>query len=49
MGKLLMPRQWGAMRWDGIAADSVYTISPKWWLNVRANYQQLTGEYALTR
>jgi hypothetical protein len=29
-----------------IAADSVYTISPKMTLNVRANYHQLTDEYA---
>jgi hypothetical protein len=29
-----------------IAADSVYTISPKTVLNVRANYHQLTDEYA---
>jgi hypothetical protein len=28
------------------AADSVYTISPKMVLNVRANYHQLTDEYA---
>lgn len=29
-----------------VAADSVYTISPKLVLNVRANYHQLTDEYA---
>ena len=29
-----------------IAADSVYTISPKMTLNLRANYHQLTDEYA---
>ncbi|HKE55372.1 MAG TPA: carboxypeptidase regulatory-like domain-containing protein, partial [Pyrinomonadaceae bacterium] len=29
-----------------IAADTVYTISPKWVLNLRANYHQLTDEYA---
>ncbi|HEX9425538.1 MAG TPA: TonB-dependent receptor [Pyrinomonadaceae bacterium] len=29
-----------------IAADSVYTVSPKMTVNVRANYHQLTDEYA---
>jgi len=29
-----------------IAADSVYTISPKMTINVRANFHQLTDEYA---
>jgi hypothetical protein len=29
-----------------IAADTVYTISPKWVLNLRANFHQLTDEYA---
>jgi len=29
-----------------IAADTVYTISPKMVLNLRANYHQLTDEYA---
>ena len=29
-----------------IAADTVYTISPKWVLNLRANYHQLTDEFA---
>ncbi len=45
-GKLLMPVN-GSHRFGmSIAADSVYTISPKLVLNVRANYHQLTDEYA---
>ncbi len=45
-GKLLMPVN-GSHRFGmSIAADSVYTISPKMVLNVRANYHQLTDEYA---
>jgi hypothetical protein len=40
----------GAVEWFSqgmsIAADSVYTISPKMVLNIRANYHQLTDEYA---
>ena len=45
-GKLLLPVN-GSHRYGmSIAADSVYTISPKWVLNLRANYHQLTDEYA---
>src|SRR5215813_7602457 len=45
-GKKLMPLN-GSNRYGlSIAADSVYTFSPKWTLNVRANYHQLTDEYA---
>jgi Carboxypeptidase regulatory-like domain len=45
-GKLLLPVN-GSHRYGmSIAADSVYTISPKMVLNVRANYHQLTDEYA---
>ena len=45
-GKLLMPIN-GSHRYGmSIAADSVYTISPRWVLNIRANYHQLTDEYA---
>jgi hypothetical protein len=45
-GKLLMPIN-GSHRYGmSIAADSVYTISPKMVFNVRANYHQLTDEYA---
>ena len=45
-GKLLMPIN-GSHRYGmSIAADSVYTISPTKVLNVRANYHQLTDEYA---
>lgn len=45
-GKLLLPVN-GSHRFGmSIAADSVYTISPKMVLNVRANYHQLTDEYA---
>jgi hypothetical protein len=29
-----------------IAADTVYTISPKWVLNLRGNFHQITDEYA---
>jgi hypothetical protein len=44
--KLLMPIN-GSHRYGmSIAADSVYTISPTKVLNVRANYHQLTDEYA---
>jgi carboxypeptidase family protein len=44
--KLLMPIN-GSHRYGmSIAADSVYTISPKMVLNLRANYHQLTDEYA---
>jgi hypothetical protein len=45
-GKLLLPVN-GSHRFGmSIAADSVYTISPKLVLNLRANYHQLTDEYA---
>jgi Carboxypeptidase regulatory-like domain/TonB dependent receptor len=45
-GKLLLPVN-GSHRFGmSIAADSVYTISPKMVLNLRANYHQLTDEYA---
>jgi hypothetical protein len=45
-GKLLLPVN-GSHRYGmSIAADSVYTISPKMVLNIRANYHQLTDEYA---
>lgn len=45
-GKLLLPVN-GSHRYGmSIAADSVYTISPKMVLNLRANYHQLTDEYA---
>ena len=45
-GKLLMPIN-GSHRYGmSIAADSVYTLSPTKVLNVRANYHQLTDEYA---
>src|ERR1044071_831702 len=44
-GKLLPVN--GSNRYGlSVAADSVYTISPKMVLNVRANYHQLTDEYA---
>jgi hypothetical protein len=44
--KLLLPVN-GSHRYGmSIAADSVYTISPKWVFNIRANYHQLTDEYA---
>jgi hypothetical protein len=44
--KLLLPVN-GSHRFGmSIAADSVYTISPKMVLNIRANYHQLTDEYA---
>jgi len=44
--KLLLPVN-GSNRYGlSIAADSVYTISPKMVLNVRANYHKLTDEYA---
>ena len=45
-GKLLLPVN-GSHRYGmSIAADSVYTISPRLVLNLRANYHQLTDEYA---
>lgn len=45
-GKNLLPLN-GSNRYGlSIAADSVYTISPKMVLNVRANYHKLTDEYA---
>jgi hypothetical protein len=45
-GKLLMPIN-GSHRYGmSIAADSIYTISPTVVFNVRANYHQLTDEYA---
>lgn len=45
-GKLLLPVN-GSNRYGlSIAADSVYTISPKMTLNLRGNYHQLTDEYA---
>lgn len=45
-GKLLMPIN-GSHRYGmSIAADSVYTISPRLVFNLRANYHQLTDEYA---
>jgi hypothetical protein len=44
--KLLLPVN-GSNRYGlSIAADSVYTISPKMVLNIRANYHKLTDEYA---
>ena len=44
--KLLLPVN-GSNRYGlSIAADSVYTISPKMTVNVRANYHKLTDEYA---
>jgi hypothetical protein len=44
--KLLLPVN-GSNRYGlSIAADSVYTISPKVTLNIRANFHQLTDEYA---
>src|SRR6266508_6127681 len=44
-GKKLLPVN-GSNRYGmSIAADSVYTISSKMVLNVRANYHQLTDEY----
>src|SRR5882724_4022128 len=44
-GKLLLPVN-GSHRYGlSIAADSVYTISPKMVLNVRANFHKLTDEY----
>jgi len=44
--KLLLPVN-GSNRYGlSIAADSVYTISPKMTVNVRANYHRLTDEYA---
>ncbi|MFL6208675.1 MAG: carboxypeptidase regulatory-like domain-containing protein [Pyrinomonadaceae bacterium] len=45
-GAALLPVN-GSNRYGlSIAADTVYTISPKWILNVRANYHRLTDEYA---
>jgi hypothetical protein len=45
-GKKLLPLN-GSNRYGlSIAADTVYTISPKMVLNLRANYHQLTDEYA---
>jgi hypothetical protein len=45
-GKKLLPVN-GSNRYGlSIAADSVYTISPKMTLNVRANFHKLTDEYA---
>ena len=45
-GKKLMPLN-GSNRYGlSIAADTVYTFSPKWVLNLRGNYHQLTDEYA---
>ena len=45
-GKKLLPVN-GSNRYGlSIAADTVYTISPKMVLNLRANYHQLTDEYA---
>src|SRR5436190_17914483 len=45
-GKKLMPLN-GSNRYGlSIAADTVYTFSPTWVLNLRANYHQLTDEYA---
>jgi len=45
-GKKLLPVN-GSNRYGmSIAADSVYTISPKMVINIRANYHQLTDEYA---
>ncbi|HJX89364.1 MAG TPA: TonB-dependent receptor [Pyrinomonadaceae bacterium] len=44
--KKLMPLN-GSNRYGlSIAADTVYTISPKWVLNLRANFHQLTDEFA---
>ncbi len=45
-GKKMLPIN-GSHRYGlSIAADSVYTISPKMVLNVRANFHKLTDEYA---
>lgn len=45
-GKKMLPVN-GSNRYGlSIAADSVYTISPKMTLNLRANYHKLTDEYA---
>ncbi len=45
-GSALLPVN-GSNRYGlSIAADTVYTFSPKWLLNVRANYHRLTDEYA---
>jgi hypothetical protein len=45
-GKKLLPVN-GSNRYGlSIAADTVYTISPTMVLNLRANYHQLTDEYA---
>ncbi len=45
-GSALLPVN-GSNRYGlSIAADTVYTISPKLLLNVRANYHRLTDEYA---
>jgi len=45
-GKKMLPVN-GSNRYGlSIAADSVYTISPTMVLNLRANYHQLTDEYA---
>jgi carboxypeptidase family protein len=45
-GKKMLPLN-GSNRYGlSIAADTVYTISPKLVLNLRANYHQLTDEYA---
>lgn len=45
-GKKMLPLN-GSHRYGlSIAADTVYTISPKLVLNLRANYHQLTDEYA---
>jgi hypothetical protein len=45
-GKLLLPVN-GSHRYGmSIAGDTVYTISPTMVLNLRANYHQLTDEYA---
>src|SRR5262249_41465230 len=42
----LLPQN-GSNRYGlSIAADTVYTISPKMTLNVRANFHRLTDEYA---
>jgi hypothetical protein len=45
-GKKMLPLN-GSNRYGlSIAADSVYTVSPKMTLNLRANYHKLTDEYA---
>ncbi|HEV7473194.1 MAG TPA: TonB-dependent receptor [Pyrinomonadaceae bacterium] len=44
--KLLLPVNGSNRYGTSIAADTVYTISPKMTLNVRGNYHQLTDEYA---